>query len=253
MTSPEEPLSPARLGEIVAHARHYEDQTFERILEALGYSTAMGPAIAAAKEALHAAIEGGDVQPLRDFVQGFDIVSSQLRVRKPKLEQTRRMSKLSPQRTSVAPPLPNLQPARPAEPAPTAMPSYLRAADGRRAGGAKEEPLPTAVVIAEVESSLPPARTPGTTCEIDHAQIFAGMKLPFAGASQPTSAENNLDTFARLTVALSTDEPRESVLARFHLSEPQRRALASHWVERINQDANLRHTFEELVRKHRGR
>lgn len=274
-------LSYARLGEILAHAHHYPEATLAAVVDALGYSAAIVAAVERGKRALAIALEQGDVAPMRSFVRAYDVVLHRLKVRKPPLSAARRTTKLEPQR-DVAPGardpslVPEVVAAAPIAASPPGaahvVPSYLQ---GERPGRSEPPPgpRPAAEPAFVLNIGVPGAGGPrvetkpsvATTGSVDTGRIIAGLKLPFdkrpdvkppdadSAARPATQAESALETFARLTVALASHEPRASVLQRFGLTDESRSSLSTHWGERIAADPGLRAAFDDLVRKHRSR
>jgi hypothetical protein len=273
-------LSPGRLGEIVACLGFFRRDSPDEVARALGYDASIHAVVEREKSALAAAVKGGDVAPLRDFVRAHDVVLQRLEARRPKVVDLRRLTKLEPQRTRSADhdTTPAVEPRshsssdRPASP--QRVPSYLQGASQAAPVAPptappvvpEEVPTPGFVLSIGVPGAAPgpahPSRRAGvaTTGNIDPARVRAGLKLPFdgrAGEADPAATraevESSIEAFAMLTVALAGTEPREEVLKRFGLTEESRQGLAAQWGERIANDAQLRAAFGDLVRKHKGR
>ncbi len=279
-------MTPARLGELMAHVAFFAPATQAEVAKALGYDDSAEGEIPHARSALvDAFTHDDDVAPMRAFVGAYDLTARDLRARRPKLSSVRLNPALEPNvqpRTSAKRamvPLPRKAEVAtpPAAPPPVVVvPTYLHAPPVPvlpaplpvLAPIAPLEPAPfdaEADPLAQTASGTPPStrlprrgvsvrppRTLKATASIDPGRARPGKTLPFARAADGNAAAtpgDAVERFAELTLALASDEERSAVLARFQLTEVSRRALSEEWGARMSEDVDLRTRFVETIRR----
>lgn len=279
-------MTPARLGELMAHVAFFAPATQAEVAKALGYDEAAEGEIPQARSALvDAFTHDDDVAPMRAFVNAFDLTTRDLRARRPKLSSVRLNPALEPNvqpRTSAKRamvPLPRkaeAAPPPPAAPPAVVIPTYLHAqpaavspppmlaptppvAPEPSQPEAALDPLaqtapgaPASTRLSRRGVSVRPPRTLKATASLDPGRSRPGKTLPFAKPGESNDAASGGDAverFAELTLALASDEERSAVLARFQLTEDSRRALSEEWGARMSEDVMLRTQFVETIRR----
>lgn len=281
-----ENLTPARLGEALAHLAFFGREDEEAVLTQLRYEPCGFRAEAVhVKAALAAAVDGDRPDLVTGYASAYELTLRVLRARRPKLTQVQCDPSLEPTKTKrVAAARPELVPlpsrAAPQKTPDVAVPSYLQPppktgpmrnletvdetgiVDARKVFAGSRLPFvdpKDAPPMPQAKRDLPPPSSddPGSGTVMMRLPAEVRQTLPFAKEPTPTpgSAATTADVelYAKLAQALASGADRASVLERFGLTEESRHRLAEQWAERMENDEALKERFTQLVRGERTR
>ena len=113
--------------------------------------------------------------------------------------------------------------------------------------------------ILQAKRELPPPASdePGSGTVMMWLPAEVRQTLPFAKEPTPTPGSSaiaaDVELYAKLAKALSSEADLARVLERFGLTEESRHRLAKRWAERMENDLELKERFTQLVRGERTR